>query len=327
MPSQDTARDDDPSPDPHDGRLMARLAAPAAEEPTRLAVVADPHVSTRETGTSKLYGRTRAHFETAIEDIRERNPDAVVSVGDLTKDGEPWNYEAVDEVLAALTVPFYSVPGNHDVPKGSDPHDAPPVAAFADRYAPGEQGYPFHVRVGGVDLLGLNSAGGDGRLTDTHDGAVDADQLAWLADALDRAAVPLVVVHHNLPATYDQYRAYRETVDDSLAMPPTTRNPEPLVETLAEGGAPLVVSGHYHIPATAVTEGVRELMVPATCSFPQAYLLFDIGPAGTTVRMIPVADGDGLREAHHSRASDSEAARALTSMAAVRLARFPLVDE
>lgn len=312
--------------DAHSGRTMARLATPRSDEPTRLAVIADPHVSTRESGTSKLYDRTLDHLEIALEDALVQSPDAVVSVGDLTKDGEPWNYEAVDEALADLPVPFYSIPGNHDVPKVTDAHEALPVAGFADRYAPGDS-YPFHEQVGGVDLIGLNSAGTANRLYGTHDGEVDADQLAWLADVLKDAEAPLVMVHHNLPAMYDQYRAYREAIDPGLDMPPTTRNPAPLVETFVESGRPLVLTGHYHIPASASTDGVQELMVPSTCSFPQAYLLVDVGPEGTTVQMVPIVDRAELRDAHNVRSNHSEEARALVAMASVRLAQFPLVDE
>lgn len=306
---------------------MANLAAPTADQRTRLALIADPHVAVRSSGTSKWYEHTKRHFRAAITDARNRSPDAILSVGDLTKDGEPWNFDAVDEVLAGLEVPYISIPGNHDVPKAWDDHAALPVSEFASRYTPEGQGFPFRIRIGGIDLLGLNSAGDADRLIDTHDGEVDAEQLAWLADALDESESPIVLNHHNLPGMYDQYRQYREAIDPGLEMPPITRTPAPLVETLVDGGRPLVISGHYHIPAAAETDGVRELMAPATCSFPQAYLFLDVGPTGTTVWMVPVADAAGFREAHHRRATDSDAARALTAMAAIRLARFPLIND
>jgi 3',5'-cyclic AMP phosphodiesterase CpdA len=106
-------------------RTMARLERPTVHEPTTVAVVADPHVAVRSELTTKLYDRTREHFAAAVADASERGVDAVLSVGDLTKDGEPWNYAAVDDVLADLDVQFLSVPGNHDVPKEGDEHDTP----------------------------------------------------------------------------------------------------------------------------------------------------------------------------------------------------------
>ncbi|QPV61235.1 metallophosphoesterase [Halosimplex litoreum] len=339
------------------GTILARLARPAGE-PTRIAVVADPHVATRAEGTSKLFERTRPHFEAALADIAERDVDAVLSPGDLTKDGEPWNYEAVDESLADLDAPFHAVPGNHDVPKERDEHETPTLGRFVERYTPedpvarGPDGLSYRVRVGDLDVVGLNSAGTAERLTDSHEGHVDADQREWLADQLSHAGTAIVLIHHNLPAVTDQLDAHRAAVEPELADIPAMRDPEPLVETLASGDVPLVLSGHYHLPTTAVSggssddgsdgvpasgasersseqrsDGVREIAAPTTCSFPQSYLLCDVTPDGTTVRLVPVADSVGLETAHARRAADSATARGLTGIAAARLAAAPLVDE
>ncbi|ELZ28920.1 metallophosphoesterase [Halosimplex carlsbadense 2-9-1] len=322
------------------GTVLARLARPAGE-PTRFAVVADPHVATRAEGTSKLFERTRPHFEAALGDIADRDVDAVLSPGDLTKDGEPWNYEAVDEVLADLDAPFHAVPGNHDVPKEGDDHETPTLGRFAERYTPsdpvarGPDGLSYRVQVGDLDVVGLNSAGTAERLTDSHEGHVDAGQRAWLADQLADTRTAIVLLHHNLPEVTGQLDAHRAAVEPDLAAIPAMRDPEPLVETLAEGDVPLVLSGHYHLPTTAVSggssgqsaDGVREIAAPTTCSFPQSYLLCDVTPEGTTVRLVPVADSIGLETAHARRTGDSATARALTGIAAARLAAAPLVDE
>lgn len=307
------------------GTLMARLDRPSAPEPVRLAAIADPHVSTRADGTSKLFEHTFDHFAAAIDDIASRDVDAVISPGDLTKDGEGWNVEAVENALDGLDVPVYAVPGNHDVPKDGDDHDAISVADFAARFGPGD--YPFHERVGGLDVLGLNSAGTADRLADTHDGHVDADQREWLTERLEATENPLVLIHHNLGSVTDQLRRHRDRVRDDMAIPPTMRETDALVDILADGGASLVLTGHFHLPLTGVDHGVREIATPTTCSFPQSYLLLDVGPAGTDVRLVPVADQDGLELAHDRRASDSPTARGLTSIGAARVASMPLVVE
>ncbi|ESP88109.1 metallophosphoesterase family protein [Candidatus Halobonum tyrrellensis] len=305
------------------GSVLARLARPAGPH-TRFAVVADPHVATRAEGTSKLFEHSRDHLAAAVADINDRAVDAVLSPGDLTKDGEPWNYDAVDEVLSDLDAPFYAVPGNHDVPKESDEHDRLPVSGFAERYGPGE--LPFRVEVGGLDVLGVNSSGTSDRLYDSHDGRVtDADR-AWLADALADAERPVVLVHHNFPPVSDQVEAHREA-EPEMALPPVMRDPDPLAETLVEGGADVAFTGHYHLPATGFYGGVREIAAPTTCSFPQAYLLCETTPDGTTVRFVPVADEAGLGRAHALRTADSVTSRGLTALAAARVASFPLVDE
>jgi len=305
------------------GPLMARLDAPAPDH-TRFAVVADPHVGVRAEGTSKLFEHTREHFENAVADINGRNVDAVLSPGDLTKDGEPWNYDAVDEVLDDLDAPFYAVPGNHDVPKESDDHDTPDVSWFAERYGPGE--LPYRVEVGGLDVIGVNSSGTAERLVDSHDGQVSAGTLDWLADALADAENPLVLVHHNFPPVSDQIAAHRE-VEPEMGLPPVMRDADPFADVLAAGGAELVFTGHYHLPATGEHRGVRELAAPTTCSFPQSYLLCESAPEGTTVRLVPVTDETGLERGHAERSADSITSGGLTAIAAARLASFPLVYE
>lgn len=304
---------------------MARLRRPRTDDPTRLAVFADPHVSTRSTGTSKLFEHTRAHLERTVADINTRDADLALCVGDITKDGEPWNYEAADDILADLEVPFLAIPGNHDVRKEGDEHESLPLAEFVERYTPGS--LPFVHRVRGVDVVGLNSAGGDDWLTDSHDGLVPQAQLDWLDETLPTLETPLVAVHHNLPTMAAQLREHRAANEPEMAVPPVLRNPEAFIEVLARHDAPLVLTGHLHMPAAAEMHGVRELMAPTTCSFPQAYLLVDVGPGGTAVRMVPVVDHEGMMLGHRERHADSATARGLTNMAAIRLAQFPLVDE
>jgi len=81
------------------------------------------------------------------------------------------------------------------------------------------------------------------------------------------------------------------------------------------------------MPATAEQGGVREAMVPTTCSYPQAYLTATVGPDGTTVRFHPVAGREGIRHGYAVRSKDSTTSRGLTAIAADRLARFPLAEE
>lgn len=307
------------------GLLLAAIEDLTAPEPVRVAAIADPHVSTGAEGTSKLFERTLAHFEAAIEDVRARDVDVVVSPGDLTKDGEPWNVSAVEDVLQTLSVPFYAVPGNHDVPKDGDDHDTVGVESFANQFGTGS--YPFHETVGQVDLFGLNSSGDANRLTDTHDGYVDSSQRNWLEASLEDSESSIVLVHHNLASVTAQLRRHRKMVAEEMAIPPTMRDIEGFVDVLAEGDVSLVLTGHFHLPLTGVDRGVREIAVPTTCSFPQSYLLLEITANGTEIRLIPICGTDGLELAHDRRVRDSGTARGLTSIGAARLASMPLAVE
>ena len=313
--------DDAPS-----GTLLARFARPTAADRTTLAVVSDPHVAVDDADTWKVFQHTEERLGAAVADVNERAVDAVLFAGDLTKDGAPREFDAVDALLDDLDVPYAAIPGNHDVPKEFDAHDTPPLDAFVDRYPPGE--VPFAERLGGVDVIGLNTASSpDGGLRSTHDGGVSAEQVAWLADALADLDDPVVAMHHNLPGVVDQFRDYRDRTGAAMGTPPVLRDPDPVVDALAEADVPLVLSGHVHFTTVAETAGIRELVAPPLCSFPQGYLLLDVGPRGTAVRFVSVGDQPALEEAYVAAADDSATANGRASLAAIRLAGAPLMDE
>lgn len=301
------------------GPLLARFARPRASESTTLAVVSDPHVSTSREGTWKVFHSSGERLATALSDAAARGVDAVVLSGDLTKDGERADFEAVERLVAGSVVPTLAIPGNHDVPKDFDEHDGPPVAAFAEAFTPG--GLPFYERVGGIDLIGLNSASApDGSLRASHDGTISADQLDWLDGVLAEAENPLVVSHHNLPGLLaTEAFAWRSSLP--------VGNAEALVAIMDDHDAPLHVSGHLHVPAVARSGNVRELVAPSLCSFPQAYLLVTIDETGTTVRLAPVAGPAEVVESYMLAQDDSAHSQAVVELVAEQLRALPLADE
>ncbi|ODR79724.1 metallophosphoesterase [Haladaptatus sp. W1] len=309
-----------PSENADAGPLFARFSHPRSATRTTVAVVSDAHVSTEKRGTWKVFHRTRDRLETVIADANAREVDAVVFAGDLTEDGSVADFETVRSLLSDLDAPHVAVPGNHDVPKSFDSHETPPLSSFESAFTP--DGFPFHERVGGVDVIGLNSASTpDGTLSDCHDGRISADQLAWLDDTLPKTDAPIVVSHHNLPGLRDETDAHSWRSSFPI------RNATDVADVLSEHDVPLHVSGHLHVPAIAETRGVRELVAPSLCSFPQAYLLFEIGPLGTAVRFVPTADPAGTREAYMHAKKDSARSDALAEMTLDRLASLPLEDE
>lgn len=303
------------------GPTLARVRRPTAARPTRLAVVADPHVTPWATGTWTVLHRAEERLATAIADIDRANVDAVVLLGDLTRDGRRVAFDRIDELLAELDVPVLAVPGERDVPKAAEGHRTPPVEAFAERY--GDGGFPFVKRVGGVDLVGIDTATmPDGSLADAHGGAVSAGQLDWLESILPGLTNPVVVCHHNVS------HAATRTVGLPASQAYRLANADELVRVCSAGGVDLVLSGHAHWPATATIGGLREVIAPATCSLPQAYLEVEIGPAGTTVDLCPLADRAGFEEAYaYARNGDARGQRLADCADSGYLSRLPLVDE
>jgi DNA repair exonuclease SbcCD nuclease subunit len=314
--------------------VLASLSAPRSAKRTRIAHIADPHVSREAEGTPMVYHRSGARLRRALSDAAERGVDAVAFAGDLTKDGAPAEYEYFDDIVADVELPWFAVPGNHDVPKApveeyeyGDDHDTPPVERFEREYSPGGE-LPFVERVGGVEVVGLNTASmPDGSLRESHDGAVSDRQVEWLESTLPDLDTPVVLMHHNTPAMFDQLRRFRDRNRPEMGLPPVFREPEALVGALREHGVGLALTGHLHNPGIATTGSLHEIAGPASGSFPQAYLLIDIGPSGTTVRYVPLAGEDGMSEAHTARATDGETSAAYAGFGAIQLARMPLVTE
>ncbi len=297
---------------------FARFDRPCAPTTTRLAVVADPHVATDATETWKVFHRTERNLRRAVAAVDDRDVDGLVVAGDLTKDGEPRNFDRYDELVAGVDVPTVTVPGNHDVTKAFDDHEAPPVETFAERYADGD--YPVRTRMGAVDVIGLDSAAGrDGALRDTWGGAVSDRQLDALDGMLADAETPLVVLHHNLYPLPDNPGGEWANfpLDDADA----------LHSVLRDYDVPLAVSGHQHVPEVGVRDGVREVIAPAVCSYPHAVLLVEIGPAGTTVTMVPLATPAEIDESYRLGTGGTPLGRGIAARTDRRLESLRLASD
>jgi predicted phosphodiesterase len=302
------------------GPLLARLGAPRSDRHTRLVVLADLHLTPTERGSWKVYHRTVDRTRRAVDAANDLAPDATLLLGDLTRHGRPEEFAVADDLLARLDAPLLSVPGNHDVAKYWDDYPVPSVAEFAASYADGR--VPFHRRVGGVDLLGLDTASADGDLYESHEGRVGPAQLDWLARTLPRTETPVVALHHTLLHPRRHVGGFPDGDFYQL------EDADALRSLLAEHGAGLVLSGHLHWPATASADGVREVVAPAVCSFPQAGLVLDVGPSGTEIRLLPLAGPTGVAEAYsHARSGSAHGQGIAAHADRGYLASFPLVDE
>jgi 3',5'-cyclic-AMP phosphodiesterase len=152
-------------------------------KPLVLIQLSDPHIGA-SWGTLDPLGRLRATIA-AVHRLADE-PDAVVVSGDLTHDGTPDQYALVKTELAALDVPIYVIPGNHDdraalracfgLPGG----DSAPIDYVAD--------------LGPLRLFLLDSTipGEDG-------GALGREQVEWLGRNLAESGQPALVVLHHPP--------------------------------------------------------------------------------------------------------------------------------
>ena len=299
--------------------MMARFLRPQSKTPTRLAVLADLHLNLTDYGTWRVSHRTRSRFAATIEQLNRQTLDAVVFIGDLVDTGTRAQFDAFDRLLTALEHPFFAIPGNHDLIDRNG-EGKPDLAWFEAQYAPDR--FPFHERVGGVDLLGLNSNRSTHDVTaDSYTGRLEASSLSWLDTKLAAVDTPLVLVHHNLTGIRELYADTVASVGGSVGSP-GFETAAALLETLIAGGAPLVLTGHLHFPAVVTIDGVSEFTLPPLGPYPCGYTILEIDETGTTARFYPVADYDDRVEAL-SLGYEKDRVR----IAAAQLAGLPLVDE
>ncbi len=297
------------------GPLLARLARPQSPSPVRLAVIADPHVAAG-TGSWKCRHLSARLFARAVR-TAERHADAVLLAGDLTGDGRRDSFATVDETLADCSVPWAAVPGNHDVPKQGDAHPGLSIGRFERRYTPG---LPFTMSVGPVTVVGVDSATArDGSLRASWGGQLGPATREWLAATLPTLEGPVVLVcHHTLGALAD-------SPGGPWANFPL-RDAAVVRELVAAHDIPLVVTGHHHVPAVQQHGPTTELVCPPGCSFPQAMTLLETGPAGTTVRLVPLGTRAELATAHRAARTGKPLAVGLVTQVERRLEALPLVD-
>jgi 3',5'-cyclic AMP phosphodiesterase CpdA len=177
-------------------------------------------------------------------DAVAQRPHHIAVTGDLANIGLPGEYEAALAWLEALGEPgqVSVVPGNHDI-YTARLHGASCLERWAKymtsdswgaaRAAEGGQGFPFVRQVGGIALIGLNSAVPTPPFIAS--GRLGAAQLAALAGTLDRLAdvIRVVLIHH--PPLAGQAPRLRGLVDAAE-----------FERVIDSHGAELVLHGHNH---------------------------------------------------------------------------------
>lgn len=179
--------------------------------------------------------------EALLDDLADRQIDAVLISGDLTMVANEAEFESARQFVARIaglpSSPRVMVlPGNHDVEDAAKRETKAKLDRFYEsfkEYMP-RHGTPAKLRVGDVTLLGVNSTT-VGRGVGTN-GRVDADELEFLRKelrAVSRGA-KVVGLHHHL----------RKKGREPRILP--LENAEELLAVAREGGAHLIAHGHKH---------------------------------------------------------------------------------
>jgi len=246
---------------------------------TEFVVISDPHYYDTSLGTEgkayqdylirdrKLLKESGEIIDTAVKEISRLPVDFVIVSGDLTKDGEKVNHQALAAKLKRLVdsgKKVYVVPGNHDVANGeavryqgarTEPVPAVSAKEFAEIY--GDLGYGAALErapdslsylvepVPGLWLLALDTCKWQDNQPGGHspiDGAYAPQTFPWIERMLMRSIkegkAVIVFQHHGILEHYPYNKKFYSDymVDDF----------ERDGNMLSRFGVDLVFSGHFH---------------------------------------------------------------------------------
>lgn len=167
--------------------------------------------------------------------------DLVVVTGDLIQDDSAAAYEHFCQLLAALQLPVYCVPGNHDV--RALMHDALSEPPFY---------YCASVEAGDWLITGIDSC-----VTGIAGGHVAADELSRMDNEIagSSASNVMVCLHH---PPVDMGSKWLDSVG-------LDNGEEFLSRAAASGKVRLAIFGHVHQPYDAVHSGMSIVGTPSTC--------------------------------------------------------------
>jgi Icc protein len=168
-------------------------------------------------------------------------PDLILATGDLVHDYSPIAYRRLQGMLAALEVPVYCLPGNHDLPEL--------LAAYLDTGWVHTQ--PALVQ-GGWALVFLDTSRAGSAI-----GHLSEAELAHAAATLERyRALPtLVCLHHNPIPMGSAWMDSMQVDNGSDLLAILDRHPQ------VRG----ILWGHVHQEYAAERKGVKLLAAPSTC--------------------------------------------------------------
>lgn len=204
---------------------------------------------------------TSSFLREAIDTVKSLTvrPDAVLITGDLVNDGRPNQYEHLRVLLAALDVPLYLMPGNHDV-------RAALRAEFPEHRELGRgPTCDFAINIGALRLVGLDTV-----VEGEAGGNLSASQLQWLDDQLAKhnKRPTLIAMHHPPFVTGIKHMDAQGLHPDACAA---------LAQVVAKHGhVERVTCGHLHRSITRRWAGTVVGTVPSVAHA----VAFDLRPDG-----------------------------------------------
>ena len=211
-----------------------------------LCQISDLHVMA---GRDLAYGvvDTASCLERCVQRIvsLDPRPDAVIATGDLVDVGDAQSYGLLREILAALPLPLYLLPGNHDERQALR-------AAFPD--------YDYLRRKGdflqyAIDEYPVRLVALDTVIPGQPEGTLCERRLQWLEACLGESDAPTVIALHHPPFWTGIGHMDQMGLDNSARLAGIVRR-FPQVQRL--------ICGHLHRPIQALFAGTIASVCPST---------------------------------------------------------------
>lgn len=234
---------------------------PQGEKLFKLAIFADMHIScATEDLHGRLHSESRELMRLAFDQAIRNRCDAAIYPGDMVDAGYQDEYEAVDEALKKLPIPYFVTPGNHDICNGG-----------AERFERFFGSGAYLKDLFDYQLLALDT--GDARLNKPANRAV--------IEAVDPTRPVIMFTHYQLFAD-DWIPDANRVIDD--ADDPANVD---LLEKLTRCQV-IAYIGHKNV-ATQVKKGnMVQLNMPQLTHFPAGYLEAEFYTDGIWHRFVPI---------------------------------------
>lgn len=182
---------------------------------------------------------------TLAAELEQQKPDLIVISGDFTQRGIEAEFRVARDFIDTLSAPVFAVPGNHDVPQANFWRRFTDPYRLYRKYIDDEM-EPF-LELGGVALAGLKTAHRMMPELNWSHGSLSRNQLAALSNRFavaDATSLRVIVAHHPLLYPDGDHGVKQHRV----------RRADQALETFAQLGVRLVLSGHFHLSYVRVHE-------------------------------------------------------------------------
>ena len=239
------------------------------------AQISDIHISSLGNHHDLLSGRSAGFLANILANLnRIEDLDFVLITGDLFDTADQFEFDRFHQAIQPLEKPYYIIPGNHDR-RAADRSEGLTRHQFAQYFNPQVAARPTvpEAQVGywsiaispQVQLIGLDSI-----KDEDWGGIVDATQMAWLANELDKLTDKLVIVAihhplHRLAPIDDEPRWHRFVCDNG---------PELLALFDNHPQVKMVLTGHHHLNKVDKLGERLHLACPSIAIYPCAYRTF-----------------------------------------------------